>query len=77
MAVTSLGMAIGLSTIPIVAISLKKCVQVNFWAKKGLPGREGRGAQSFGLPIYRICKATDGLCLHNFHYFLGRGLIFF
>jgi len=41
--VSSLGLALGLSTIPIVAISLKKCVQVNFWEKGGLPGREGGG----------------------------------
>ena len=40
---SSLGLALGLSTIPIVAISLKKCVQVNFWEKGGLPGREGGG----------------------------------
>lgn len=43
MAVTCLGLALGLSTIPIVAISLKKCVQVNFWEKGELPGREDRG----------------------------------
>ena len=43
MAVTCLGLALGLSTIPIVTMSLKKCVQVNFWEKGGLPGREGGG----------------------------------
>lgn len=52
MAVSSLGLALGLSTIPIVALSLKKCVQVNFWEKGGLPGR--------GLPRRREGYLGEG-----------------